>query len=174
MDVSNLTYPEGYSEPTEPKVSDFEDLIWHNAEVCNNCFQQVRSIGEILEKRTDLFVHRQNSTYGRTEHGSQEHDPFDVPADRYGRCYCLDCGADTRAATDDLSLSEMKERALNIGHYVVLETDRQIDGRVMARSIKDLKGVHDNGGFDTEIFCVATIEGVEAAETNHEPKKAKV
>lgn len=164
MNPSNLTYPEHLVQPSESDVKLFKKLIWNNSEVCNNCFQRIRDVGDVAEKRTDLFVHKFNTSYGRTDHGSQEHDPFLAPSDRYGQCYCLDCGADTSASKDDLSIAEMQERVRNIGRYLIEQTDRDIDPWAMTGAVSDLKGIHDNGGYDSEIFCVATVRGISRAK----------
>lgn len=165
MDVSNLAYPDGYTEPSEPQVTLFNRLIWHNGEVCNNCFQQIREIGDEVEVTTTLFTHKLNTSYNRTEHGSQEHDPFQVASDRYGQCYCLDCGSDTKAEASDLSIEAMQRRSLNLLDYINRKTEHWADGKAMGESIRELKAVHDNGGYDSEIFCVATIRAIQAAPT---------
>jgi hypothetical protein len=164
MDVNNLAYPPGYAplENDGPKAKRFKDLIWHNGEVCNNCFTQIRSIGDEVEKSTGLFIHRFNEHYERTEHGSQEHDPFVPAADRYGQCYCLNCGADTRAENCDLSLDVIQERALNILRYINTETPHRIDGEAMGRALVDFKSVPENQGYDSEILAVGTVVGIEA------------
>lgn len=163
MKVSRLIYPEGIDQPSEPRVKQYRRLIWENSEVCNNCFRQIRDVGDVVEKRTKFFVHETYTHYQRTGAGSQEYAPH-VPAasERYGQCFCLDCGADTRASDDELSIEAMTDRAVNLVRYLNYETDEWASGRVMARTIKRLKGVPSNQGYDTEIFCVATIEAIDA------------
>ncbi len=93
------------SKPELDGVDSFDEWIWANTEVCNSCFQQVRSVGPKVTKTLQepdekLLENGQpvrleiNQWFERTERGSQEHTSFDPPSDRFGSCFCLDCGTD--------------------------------------------------------------------------------
>ena len=99
MNVSNLTYPDGVDQPSQRRVAIIKKHVLHSSEVCDGCFSRVRAIGDIVEVRTDEHVHELAAYYERTDIGSQEHSPFESPADRYGTCFCAECGS---AAGDGL------------------------------------------------------------------------
>lgn len=154
MDPSNLTYPDGYAEPDD--CSTFETWVWHNSEVCNNCFEHIRHVGEEVAIQRRAWTLTTNAYYERTERASQEYAPWSPPAaERFGTCFCLNCGSDTRAENHTLSIDRMVRRAKRLVRYLTDETPVSVDGATVGRAIRDLKAVHDNGGYDSEIFAVA-------------------
>lgn len=162
VELENLTYPDGYSKPAEPQISVFETWIWHNQEVCNECFTQVRDIGEEITINNPINTLTVNAYYERTDNGIQAHTAFEKSSDRFGTCFCKECGADTYSLGYTKSLDELKEDAKRIVKYVNTgdEPPYSIDGQIMGTTLKDLKTVPENTGFDTEILAVATIEGI--------------
>ena len=163
MRVSQLQFPAGVAQPDSRSLHVFRTEISENSEVCNECFQRIRSIGELKERRTSLFSHYFNEHYERTEFGSQEHDPFSLPTDRYGTCYCTDCGtAANRSSTSEiLSLDQMTERVQNIYRYLRCHTDHDPDPNLMGQTLARLKRQRNNQGLDAEIFAVATANALE-------------
>lgn len=159
MDLSNLTYPDGYAEPES--IDTFETWVWFNSEVCNNCFEQIRHVGDeiVIENRAwTLYI---NEYYERTEQGSQEYAPGVPPAsERFGQCFCLNCGSDTAAENHTLSTDVMIRRAKRLVRYLMDETPVTVDGSVVGQTIRDLKAVWSNQGYDSEIFAVAFTLGI--------------
>lgn len=162
MDPSNLTYPDGYDEPAD--LSTFEAWCWRNSELCNNCFAHIRHVGEEIRIETRAWTLITNAYYDRTERASQEYAPWTPPAsERFGTCFCLNCGSDTRAEDATLSVDRMIRRAKRLVRYVVEETPLTIDGKTVGDTIRDLKAVRDNQGYDSEIFAVAFTYAVRDA-----------
>lgn len=142
--------------PTERRgIEAFNEYLRHNPEVCNHCFSRVRSVGELKERRTDLFVHEFNEHYERTERGSQEHDPFELPSDRYGQCYCRECGSDLSVTHDELDFETFKEYVRNCYRYVREHTPLDVDHQRLGREAARLKRRRDTQGRDRQIIAVA-------------------
>jgi hypothetical protein len=163
MDMSNLTYPNGYKEPPKPQVDVFETWFWSNQEICNECFTQVRHIGDEITISGPIHTHRVNEYYERSINGVQEHTAFEMPADRFGTTFCKNCGSDTHSLGYIEDMETLKDYAVNIIEYANSEnTDvpYTIDGEVMGKTIKDLKSEPENQGFDTEILAYGAIRGM--------------
>lgn len=163
MDLDNLTYPGGYSKPNKTKAEVFRTWLLWNQEICNECYTKVRNVGEELSVEGSIHTHTVNSYYERTEDGIQAHTAFELASDRFGTCFCNNCGSDLKSYKNNLSKDDLVERAKNIIKYVnhpKNDVPYHVDGGVMAQTINDLKTVADNQGFDTEILAVATIEAM--------------
>jgi len=162
MRLSHLTYPDSVAAPPRRLVQAFRRHCLDNAELCDRCFAQIRAIGEVQEKRTDLFTHELNAYYERTEHGSQEFTSFDPPTDRYGTCFCENCGAasDSNCRTDDHSLDTLQTHAKRCLRYIRRTTRFEIDAERAGRTLAALKTIPDNGGLDTEILAVTVACGL--------------
>lgn len=163
MRVSQITFPDGVEQPSRRRISVFRDQILENSEICDNCFQQIRAIGDVQTKTSDLFEHELNTYYERTEHGSQEYTPFQLPSDRYGACYCQECGsaANQSSGADILSVEEMTERLKNIYRYMRLRTEYDVNPEAMGQTLGALKRQRENQGRDAEIFAVATARAIQ-------------
>lgn len=164
MDVDNLTLPDSYDDPAETRVALFKRFILHNSEVCDRCFGRIRRIGEVIERQGPVHTHEQNAYYERTEDAEQSFSPHDEVIDRYGSCYCLDCGSASgpdQLPDETFSTSDLAPLAANIVTYIDTHTDHSIDGRITGRAIMDLKAIPDNNGFDTEILAVAVARGID-------------
>lgn len=162
MELTELTYPNNHTplNTDDPRVDTWYAWAWANPELCNNCFTQVRDIGDKRRvARSDWFMEI-NAFYERTERGSQEHDPYTSAANRFGQCYCLECGSDLSAQDNDLSIPRMLDRLGTLADYIDQRSPLDFDRDIAERTIRDLKAVHDNGGYDTEIFCVAFCRAV--------------
>lgn len=164
MRVSQLHFPDGIEEPSRRRVAAFKRSILHNAEICDGCFEQVRAIGDVQTKRTDLFEHEILEYYERTEHGAQEHDPFNLPSDRYGTCYCRECGeATTNGLKDDpMSLEELTECCKRIYVYLRNHTPLEVDPSILGETLAALKRQRNNQGRDTEILAAATARAIQS------------
>jgi len=163
MNVSSERFD--LSQSDKRGIGAFTEYLWHNGEICNECFARVRAIGDEQIVHGDVHRHQINAYYERTEDGSQEHTPFESPADRYGTCFCEDCGAasETGLSDSDSSLDELGEYITRIGRYFIAETPHSVDGTELARVMRRLKQVPENGGYDTEILAVATAHALEPA-----------
>lgn len=170
MQVSNLEAD--LAKDTKRRVEDFNELIWYSSEVCNDCFQHVRSVGpEVTKTLQDpdekLLEHGAparlvvNQWYERTDHGTQEHTPWDSNK-RFGTTFCRDCGSDTSAWNDSLSKDEMKSRARNLYVYFEEHTEYELEYKTLYRSVLELKSNPDNTGYDSEIFAVSVARALEA------------
>jgi len=162
MDITNLTLPENVAQPTETAVETFEKWIWYNSELCNNCFSRVRAIGDVIhiQSANGTFTYDINDFYERTDNASQEHDPYSNPTDRYGQCYCLECGSDTSATDRTLSLEDTKERCKRLCAYIAEFTPLDIDPKRVGHTIVRLRDIRDNHGYDSEIIAVSIATGI--------------
>jgi len=148
-------------ESVEPDEA-FEKLIWGSGEICNNCYSQVRAIGEEMTIEGSLHTHAINRYYERTEHGTQEHTPFELPSNRFGTTFCTECGSDTRNLGHDKDIGRLAQDAKRIIEYVNSgdEPPYTIDGRIMGKTIKDIKQVPANQGYDPQILAYGAIRGM--------------
>lgn len=153
-------------------VETFEDYFWHSSEVCNNCFQQVRSVGEKITRPLNESKDSRhlkdgppleleiNTYYERTDRGSQEHTTWDDNK-RFGTCFCLDCGADCTANHGGKSLMELKPLAANIARYTRRHTPLSLDAEAFAGELIDLKRTPKYQDYETEMLALAFARGVE-------------
>lgn len=123
---------------------------------------QVRDIGEEIVIQNPINTLRTNAYYERTTNGVQEHTAFEVAADRFGTCFCKECGSDTHSLGYTKSLEELTQDAKRIIEYVNTgdEPPYTVDGSIMGKTIKDFKSISENTGYDTEILAVGTINGI--------------
>lgn len=157
--------------PFETRRSDsrgydlFEELVWHNSELCNSCFTQVRSIGpehtKTLEEPPEKCLEDSPPVemtiyewYKRTEDGTQEHTTWDHNR-RFGTCYCRKCGSDCNGNHRNKSVEELKPLAKNIFVYVSNQTDHELDGKRFGREIRELKTLRSAQGHETEVVAIA-------------------
>ena len=149
----------------------FRELVWHNGEVCNSCFTQVRTIGPEMAKQLNTSKHRPlehgmpltmyiNEWYDRTENGSQEHTTWDHNK-RFGTCYCLNCGTDCNGSHRNKSLSDLKPLVANIFRYVKKHTEYDLDGKAFGREVKNLKKEPGMQGHETEAMALAFARALE-------------
>jgi len=180
MNTSHLTYPGGVSEPGQGSLQVFKDHIWQNSELCNNCFQQIRTIGPVREKRlevsgTRLLHHGRpmlvefHEWHERTEHGTQEHTPWD--SDRYGTCFCLECGSDGTATGETLPLATLVTYGKRIVRYLNTRTHHRVSGERFGKVLKLLASIDDNSGYDTEKLAVATVAALD--ESGHPARRSQ-
>jgi len=158
VQLDNLTYPDGYTEPTKGSVEIWHTWIWGNQEICNECFTQVRSIGPEVTINGPIHTLRPKAWHERTDNAVQAHTAFEVAADRFGTTFCKECGSDTHSYRDrPLSKDEVKERAVRIIEYINGKghIPYELDGRVMGKTINDFKAKKVNQGLDTEILAVS-------------------
>jgi hypothetical protein len=149
----------------------FRELLWQNAEVCNNCFTQVRDIGpeysNILRRTGGACLDvpdmelTTNEWYERTESASQEHSTFDENR-RHGQCYCMECGADLSANHRGRSLDELREIARSAVVYITEETPQEIDGADFVSEVEKLKREPENQSWETEILAVAFARSLQS------------
>lgn len=132
----------------------FREAIWHNSEVCSNCFTQIRTIGPVTEMWLGTSTMRINAWYDRTESGSQEHTQWDYNK-RFGTCYCLDCGADCSGSHHNTPLEGLIELVENIFRYTKTQTQYDIDGKEFGKEVRELKSIRDATGYETEIMAIA-------------------
>jgi hypothetical protein len=179
MNVSNLTYPDELSQPNRDAVSVFKKEIWRNQEICNHCFQQIKSIGTKRRKRLGTSGRRFladgqpievefHDHYERSEHGAQEHTPWDELEGnrRFGTCFCLDCGAEASAVSHSVDLRTLTDQGKQIISYLNRQTRYWCVGSDFAEALTALKSIPDNTGYDTEILAVATAHSLESATPN--------
>lgn len=149
--------------PTDKRgIAAFKEYLWHNSECCNYCFTRVRAVGDLRHVEKDIHVHEVNEFYERTDWGEQAHHPFTVSADRYGQCFCLDCGGDTSADNDDLDFETFKEFARNVYLYTKIHTPLELNQRRFAQEAVELKKRPDTQGRDRRIFAVAFARALKA------------
>lgn len=143
----------------------FRELVWHNSEVCNSCMTMVRTVGPVIERQLEtggprLLEHglpltmKINEWYKRTENGSQEHTTWDFNQ-RFGTCFCLNCGTDCNGNHRNKSLAELTPLVENIFRYTKRETPHEIDGKTFGREVKELKKDPDAQGSETEVMAIA-------------------
>jgi len=177
MNVSNLTYPESLDQPSRKRVTIFKENIWRNAEVCNNCFQQIRSIGPVRERQLTESAGRAladghpqtitvNDWHERTELGSQEHTRWDTNK-RFGTCFCLACGADGGAETDTVSIDDLKTFGRRIVRFLNTQTRYHCPPDRFGRVLGRLCTIDENSGLDTEKLAVSTAHSLRSAHPNH-------
>ncbi|WP_344222801.1 hypothetical protein, partial [Aeromicrobium tamlense] len=165
------------SLPFETRLSDehgydlFEELVWHSSEVCNSCFSQVRSVGpehskqleeppeKCLEDGDPVYM-TINEWYERTENGAQEHTTWDHN-ERFGTCYCLECGTDCTGNHRNKSLQELKPLAKNIYRYVTRETEHDLDAKRFGAEVRELKQRRSAQGNETEVLGIAFARALE-------------
>jgi len=158
VDITNLTYPDVYSPPSEGKINIWHTWIWGNQEICNECFTQVRSIGPEVTVQGPIHTHYPKAWHDRTDNAVQEHTAFELASDRFGTTFCTECGSDTHSYRDrPLSKEELKERAVNIIEYINGKSHipYALDGKIMGRAIRTFKAKKTNQGLDTEILAVS-------------------
>jgi len=137
-------------------IQAFKRHVWHNSEVCSNCFSRVRSVGDVLSKEMGVHTHELCEHYERTETGSQEHTPFEAPSDRYGVCFCETCGADLRPNHHHLAWSQMREHAKRLADYVESHTSLTLNHERFARQLAHQRfDRSETAGKESQIFAVA-------------------
>jgi len=162
MELSALTYPDGHTQPDAGgrHLETYQNKVLQNPEICNNCFTRVREVGDLVEITKRAWTLEVNEFFERTTEGSQEHDPHGETVERFGRCYCLNCGSDLSGQNHTVSVDTMTERAKRLVTYLIDETEHYCDGTAVGRTIRDLKGRWENQGYDTEIYAVAIVNGL--------------
>lgn len=144
---------------TERRIAEFRDLFWRSSELCSDCFQRIRHIGQEIVVNTDLHRHRTHAYYERSEHSRAEWSSWDRPTDRYGTTYCDDCGSASGGRWQTTrSLEELKPAARNILDYTKRETNYDLDGAAFGAALRDLKtgpDARDRQGRDVECLAVA-------------------
>jgi hypothetical protein len=147
------------TQATDRKVATFKDVFWRNTELCSNCFQRIRHVGDEVVRHTDIHRHVTNAYYERSEHSDAEWSAWDAPTDRYGTTYCEDCGgASGHRWQSTRSLAELKPVARNILDYTLRETAYDLDGAALGAALRDLKtgpDARDRQGRDVECLAVA-------------------
>lgn len=179
MHVPNLTFPDEFTRPDRNAISVFKKHIWHNREVCNHCFQQIKAIGDTKTKQLGTSANRPleygqplameiTDYYERTEHGEQAHTPWDELEGnrRFGTCFCLDCGAEASAPSHSVDLRTLKDHGKKIIRYLNRKTRYECFGSDFAEALITLKQVPENTGYDTEILAVATAYSLKSTHPN--------
>jgi hypothetical protein len=186
MHLSQLSFPSDLDRPGRQSIAVFREQILHNRELCDHCFQQVKSIGETKTKTLDTSGRRLLSDgqplrieitghYERTEHGSQEHTPWDGREGnrRFGTCFCQDCGAEVSASSaHSVGLETLTNRGKRIIAYLNRKTRYWCVGSDFAEALTTLKREPDNTGYDAEILAVATAHSLESPTPNVSPSGA--
>lgn len=162
------------TETEKARIGLFEEYFWYSSEICTNCYQRVREVGERhtiqLEEPKEKVLAEGGGFpqsleiadhFERTEYGSQEHTPWHLPSDRFGSCFCLDCATDCRPTEDDLSLAGLLERMDKVASHTTEHTPLEIDTEEFEYQIRELKGEEDNQGWDTEILALSFARAVE-------------
>jgi len=148
------------SQTDRARLDDFEDYIWFNSELCNNCFSQVREIGDEMIRHSDCHRHYINAYYERTETGTREYHPWLQPTRRYGETFCDECGGDLEATGDDLSFEELQERAVRVYKYTKEHTPLALDHAGFGRRLGTLKRRPDLQNCDWQILAVAWVRSI--------------
>lgn len=146
-------------DPDSPYLGDFEEYIWYNSELCNNCFTVVRDVGPEVARSAESQTYYINAWYERTDQGSQEHCRGDYNR-RHGTCYCLDCGSDLSADHRNCPLEELMSLAIRINAYTRDHTPLSVDHRRFAREVSRMKSHRDKTGYETEILAVAFARSI--------------
>jgi len=136
-------------------IDTFEEWIRHNSEVCNHCFSRVRAIGEEQSVRKDIHTHHVNDFYERTDNGTQENHPFQLPSNRYGTTFCRACGGDLAAGSKNIPFPQFKEYALNIHEYIKRHTPLSMDHVYFGREAARLKRQPEHQGRGRELLALA-------------------
>jgi len=168
----NLTYPDEIGAPSTKRLTVFKERVWHNSEVCNNCFQQIRTIGPEVTRELKESRQRPLSAgppekvttyewYERTDHGSQEHTVWDKNK-RFGTCFCARCGADGGATNDTLSVADLKSAGKRIVAFLNTQTPYNADPVAFGRVLGKLCAVDDNSGYDTEKLAAAAAHSLDS------------
>lgn len=149
-------------------VQAFLKHVWYSSEVCSNCFTQVRSVGDVVRKSMDDHTHELPAYYERTEDASQEYTPFGEPSDRYGTCFCDNCGADTQPQHRDLPWERMREYALHLYEFADSETPLTLSRERFARHLAHLRlDRRDTAGRESQVFAVAFARALETDVTTN-------
>ena len=174
MDTSNLTYPDGVSQPSQRRVAIIKKAILHSSEVCDGCFSRVRIIGDIVEIRTGEHIHERATVYERTDLGSQEHSPFETAADRYGTCFCEGCGSavDDGLGRGNRSKEELTGMLRNAAEHILRHSDHDLSGERAGRTLNRLVAEPDNTGYDTELLVASLAVGLEDTTATISPSTA--
>jgi len=145
----------------------FQELIWENPEICNDCFAKIRDRTELDAGADRLGTGNQpTDTLERFGVGEVGYDAEDVEA--FGatpmylaRTFCGECGR-RRARPHDLSLQEAVDR---VGPLIdrLREQDIPVDEEAVYALVRECKSRDAIQGYDTEIFDRATRLGVRRA-----------
>lgn len=158
----------GLTDTENARIDTFEDYIWYNSEVCNHCFSRVRDI-EVNPSAARLsgtsLKNHPATFYERTEIGSQEHHDWDYNQ-RFGTCFCLDCGGDLTAAHLNLGIEQLLDYAENLCRYVRDETPLQIDPNRFARELGEYKRTPRLQGRDSQMFAAAFARSLQTRAKN--------
>lgn len=152
--------------PTEKaRIKTFEREIWYNSELCNHCFSRVREIevnyvARRLSKTT--LKNHPAAFHERTPLGTQEHHVWDYNQ-RFGTCFCLECGGDLSASHRDLPREKMKEYGKSLARYAENHTALQFDTHRFFRELLRLKDRRDTQGKETQIFAVAFARAIQTS-----------
>lgn len=160
----------------------FDECIWHNPEICNNCFGRIRSIeteeihvGKNNQRQLE-FEHRSQTTAATTDHDVEAKgetglvavrdadgrvtglEPIDTHSAQYRettRTTCLQCGSVGCLATD-ATLSQRE--ALQCVDTLLARLREQgipVSERHLRATVRRGKARRETQGFDREIFTAA-------------------
>lgn len=154
------------SPTTTRRLSDFREYFWFNSEICNECFAQIRHIGDEITVTTALHRHRINAYYERSEHAVAERAGGGVPTERYATTFCRECGAESGTRwSDTRPLRALEGPAKRIAVYTIDETPLAIDCGRFGRELQALKtgpDARDRQGRDLQCLAVAWSRAVSA------------
>ena len=155
-------------------IEAFKTWLWRSSEVCNHCFTRVRSIGEVHSAEMWHHTHEIKKHYERTEQGSQEAHPFQLPSARYGTTFCTECGRDCSAGENTVPFEDLKRYAVNIHRYTAEHTPLSLDHEQFGREAARLKRQPEHQGRGRAILAVAFARALdsEARPTASSPTNA--
>lgn len=145
------------SSRDERALAWFDELVWHDHQVCSNCFSRMK-VSRTFAR--DDWGNKGSDSW-RTEEATLEHghDPLPDPP----KTTCNVCGSmgglkqfDTLSAGDAVDrVPDLIDRLQEAGHLVDVGTVYGI--------VRKLKGSEDHTSDDKEIFAVAAALGVDKA-----------
>jgi hypothetical protein len=147
----------------------FAQLIWHNPEVCNNCFRRCKEVssGEYRDANTGEMHSVED--HQRTEDGDigyalRSPEAWSRAKDTaQPRTTCKECGSvGLIAEDDDHSTEELLMRTRRIAERLQ-ENDCDVNVSRMCKWVRVAKSVSVLSGFDREVLAGAVEIGVRNA-----------
>jgi hypothetical protein len=151
-----------------PAAQVFYDNLFENHEVCSYCFQQIREIEPIDDKRWGSRLASHPTEYrtiadgGEPGHDCHQHDEYGAIKTYHSRTFCGDCGRNGLSDDSHQKLTTL----LAFGRNIVRELDRQgidCDLDALRDSLRRSSEHRQLQGYQTEILALATAQGVATA-----------
>lgn len=152
------------AKPDEVGIRLFDEYIWQNRELCNHCFTRVREIDANLaaaQLPANSLRNLPEADQRKTRDSVSEHTPWPHEENpKYGKTFCLNCASDMTADHRDRTLEDLTPFVGNLYGYVSDHTPIELDTRIFATTLVELKRTPDHQGRETQMLAVAFARGV--------------